>query len=247
MKLKELEDFYWFPPILRKYQMELIGIMVSQFGLYQGVAKMIANDLRAHNLSNITDLCSGSGFPALYIHKKLDIHSLNTTLTDKFPQQISPTEGVLYLTDQIDVNNMELENDTYYTMFNAFHHFESDEQQHLIQKICDKNSHLLIVEIVQPTIVNVILVTLASTLGVWLLCPFIRPFEWKRLIFTYIIPINVLTVLIDGYISILKSKSKQQYKGHFERHFPESSQIAVQSHLNFPAFLVTIKVSPINA
>ncbi len=244
MKLKELEDFDWFPLILRKFQMELIGVLVSQFGFYHHVVKMIKRDLMKSNMADITDLCSGSGLPAIYVHQKLALSNLKTTLTDKFPQGISGIEGVEYLTSSVDVNNLELEENTYYTMFNAFHHLESNERKQLIQKVLDKNSHLMIVEIVQPTILNFILVTLASTLGVWLLCPFIKPFEWKRLFFTYIIPINVLTVLIDGYISILKSKTVQQYRSEFATMFNDMSRIQISSHLSFPAYLVTIKISP---
>lgn len=244
MKLKELEDFDWFPPILRKYQMELIGILVSQFGFYHQVVKMIKRDLMKSNLANIIDLCSGSGLPAIYVHQKLTVSNLQTTLTDKFPQGISDFEGVEYLTTSVDVNHLVPEANTYYTMFNAFHHLESNERKQLIQKVLDKNSHLMIVEIVQPTILNFILVTLASTVGVWLLCPFIKPFDWKRLFFTYIIPINVLTVLIDGYISILKSKTVQQYRSEFATMFNDMSRIEISSHLSFPAYLVTIKISP---
>jgi len=244
MKLKELEDFDWFPPMLRKYQMELIGILVSKFGFYHQVVKMIKRDLLKFNKAHITDLCSGSGLPAIYVHQKLTVSNLHTTLTDKFPQQISGIEGVEYLTTSVDVNDLEPEVYTYYTMFNAFHHLESNERRQLIQKVLDNNSHLIIVEIVQPTFINVILVTLASTLGVWLLCPFIKPFDWKRLFFTYIIPLNVLTVLIDGYISILKSKTKNQYRSEFTTMFNDMSRIEISSHLSFPAYLVTIKVSP---
>ncbi|HMR87758.1 MAG TPA: hypothetical protein PKD51_06370 [Saprospiraceae bacterium] len=244
MKLKELEDFDWFPPMLRKYQMELIGILVSQFGFYHQVVKMIKRDLIKFNKAHITDLCSGSGLPAIYVHQKLTVSNLQSTLTDKFPQQISGIEGVEYLTTSVDVNDLEPEAHTYYTMFNAFHHLEYNERRQLIQKVLDNNSHLIIVEIVQPTFINVILVTLASTVGVWLLCPFIKPFDWKRLFFTYIIPLNVLTVLIDGYISILKSKTKNQYRSEFTTMFNDLSRIEISSHLSFPAYLVTIKVSP---
>ncbi len=244
MKLKELEDFDWFPPILRKYQMELIGILVSQFGFYHRVVNMIQQDLMKSNIIHIIDLCSGSGFPAIYVHKKLTVSNLKTTLTDKFPQQINDIYGVDYLTSTIDVNNLDLDRNSYYTMFNAFHHFESKERKQLIQKVLDNNSHLMIVEIVQPTIFNLILVTLASTVGVWLLCPFIKPFEWKRLFFTYIIPLNVLTVLIDGYISILKSKTVHQYRSELATMSNDMSRIEISSHLSFPAYLVTIKVSP---
>jgi hypothetical protein len=35
---------------------------------------------------------------------------------------------------------------------------------------------------------------------------------WRKLLFTYIIPLNILTISIDGIISVFKSKSKNQFK-----------------------------------
>jgi hypothetical protein len=84
---------------------------------------------------------------------------------------------------------------------------------------------------------------LASTLGVWFLCPMIRPFEWKRLIFTYILPLNVLTVLIDGYISVFKSKSSKDYTLTLETLFPAQTGITICEHSAFPAKIITIKIN----
>jgi hypothetical protein len=47
------------------------------------------------------------------------------------------------------------------------------------------------------------------------LTPFIRPFSLKRMIFTYIIPINIITITFDGIVSVLKSRSVKQYQGLF--------------------------------
>ena len=207
MALKELEDYPWFPAILRKYQMEFIGIMVSKLRLYNKVVDIISEDLNKYGITDIEDLCSGSGFPAIFMHNNVDINRLTTTLTDKYPQIINTTTDIDYHQETKDITTLEISPRKYYTMYNAFHHFDTKDQKALIQKVINNKGHLLIVEIVQPTIFHFLLVTLASIFGVILLCPLIRPFEWKRLFFTYIIPINLLTVLIDGYISILKSKT----------------------------------------
>jgi ubiquinone/menaquinone biosynthesis C-methylase UbiE len=244
MKLKELEDFDWFPAIFRKYQMELIGVLVSKFGIYRHVSHMIHEDLIQQKMSSITDLCSGSGLPAVFVHKNIGIKKLQTSLTDKYPQSIIPLPGVYYVSQSINVLDMPMEKATYYTMYNAFHHFDTHEQQKIVLNALDSNAHLLIVEIVQPTLFNVLSITLASTIGVLLFCPFIKPFEWKRLWFTYVIPINVLTVLIDGYITILKSKSEKQYQAYFKQIFNDDARIKVSSHRRFPANILTIKISP---
>lgn len=244
VKLQELEDFHWFPAILRKHQMELIGILVSFFGFYRKIADTIKKEMVQHHIHHATDLCSGSGSPAVYVFKRLSQPGFSMELTDKFPQQVSLPSGMNYIGHPVDVHDLLPKADRYYTMFNAFHHFDKDEQQKMIQKFLDHKSHLVIVEIVQPTLLHVVLVTLASTLGVWLLCPLIRPFDYKRLILTYLIPINVLTVLTDGYISILKSRTERQYKQDMAEMFENTNRIQVSSQWSFPAQLIIIKVSP---
>lgn len=244
VKLKELEDFHWFPAILRKHQMELIGILVSFFGFYRKIADTIKKEVVKHHIHYATDLCSGSGSPAVYVYKRLNQPGFSMELTDKFPLEVSLPSGMNYIGHPIDVHDLLPKAEIYYTMFNAFHHFDKDEQQKMIQKFLDHKSHLMIVEIVQPTLLHVVLVTLASTLGVWLLCPLIRPFDFKRLILTYLIPINVLTVLTDGYISILKSRTERQYKKDMAEMFENTNRIQVSSQWSFPAQLITIKVSP---
>ena len=40
---------------------------------------------------------------------------------------------------------------------------------------------------------------------VLLLTPFVRPFSWARLLFTYVIPIAVPLIVFDGIVSCLRS------------------------------------------
>ena len=243
LKIKELEDYAWFPAILRKYQMEMIGQTVSYFGFYHTIANRIKADLTTYGVKSITDLCSGSGQPGIYVHRKLQMPEVETLLTDKYPQQIKSHIGVVYSPNSLDINDLNPDAATFYTMYNAFHHLNDNEQKTLIQKVLTTKSQLMIVEIVQPGLLNIFMVTLASTLGVWFLCPMIRPLEWKRLIFTYILPLNVLTVLIDGYISVFKSKSIKDYTLTLETLFPAQTGITISEHRAFPAKIITIKIN----
>ena len=243
IRIKELEDYSWFPAILRQYQMELIGMIVTVFGLYRNVANIIKTDLKMSNQTYIIDLCSGSGLPAIYIHQKLEINDLKTLLTDKYPQNVVLENGISYKQDSFDINDLNPGADNYYTMYNAFHHLSDDEQKRLIEKIIDSKSRLMIVEIVQPTLIDIGLVTFASTLGVLLICPLIKPHDWKRILFTYILPVNIITVLIDGYISVFKSISKNDYIKKMHKYFPNNTEIFVSQHTSFPTRIITIKIN----
>jgi hypothetical protein len=48
-------------------------------------------------------------------------------------------------------------------------------------------------------------VLLATTAGQVLLSPFVLPFRLSRLLFTWVLPVNIVTVCFDGIISVLKA------------------------------------------
>jgi hypothetical protein len=211
MKLKELEDYEDFPKSLRQFQMDFIGTMTRVLKLYKPIATIIEGSLSNGNKKQIMDLCSGSGHPAIYIHKQLrEIDA--TLLTDKFPQLIKENKGIIYVENSIDILTMSFNSQYFYTMYNAFHHFTDVEQKSIVSKLKSANASFLIVEILQPNLLSLLQVILASSLGQLLITPFIKPFSSKRLLFTYIIPINIFTVLFDGVVSVIKSKSVNAYK-----------------------------------
>jgi hypothetical protein len=41
-------------------------------------------------------------------------------------------------------------------------------------------------------------------LAVWLLTPFIRPFRWSRLFWTYVVPVVPFAMMFDGVVSCLR-------------------------------------------
>jgi hypothetical protein len=211
MKLKELEDYENFPPILRKFQVETIGYLVQLFGVYKPVVKIMDSLLYKNKFIQIVDLCSGSGLPSIFIKKNM-AQNLPFVLTDKFPQTIPTTIGISYTNESVEILHIEPQRDTLYTLYNAFHHFTDEEKYSLIEKFKRHNATLLIVEVIEPSVFAFVQVLLASTLVQLCIAPFIKPFSWLRLLFTYIIPINIITVLVDGIISILKSKSKNKYQ-----------------------------------
>jgi hypothetical protein len=110
---------------------------------------------------------------------------------------------------------MEFKPGTFYTMFNAFHHFKDKEKVKIVQEIQNSGSTAFIVEILEPTIFCLLKIFFTTTIGSLVLTPFIRPFSLKRLFFTYILPVNILTITFDGIVSVLKSRSVKQYQDLF--------------------------------
>ncbi len=212
--MKELEDYNWFPTTLRNFQTEFIGFVVSKFNVYGGfVEHLKKNSLLSQTM---TDLCSGSGEPATSIFKKSNCFK-ELVLTDLYPNFLNTSdERISYETKSMDVLAMEFNRDGCYTMFNAFHHFSNESKLEIIQKIQESGSNAFFAEILEPRLVCLLKVILATSLGTIIFTPFIQPFSFKRLLFTYIIPVNILTITFDGIVSVLKSRSHKQYQKLFE-------------------------------
>jgi hypothetical protein len=209
--VKELEDYDWFPGLLRKQQLDFIGNVVKWFALYQPLVPVLRQILQQNKLQSITDCCSGSGAPAIYLHQQLK-GMAHSVLTDKFPQTLPEKEpGVEYIAESRNVLQLQPGTQQLYTMYNAFHHFSDDEQKKIMRQFADSRSHFLIAEILQPDVFTLIKIIFTTTIGQWLLTPFIRPFSAVRLLFTYLLPVNIITVTYDGIISVLKSKTASQY------------------------------------
>lgn len=209
MFLKELEDYPWFPSYLRKMQLEYVGWISVQLKLYKPALELLGK----FPSNKWTDLASGSGWPAFYLQKNAS-HQIHYTLSDLYPDSVSNE-----VKNQVEIkleplNLIELEPETgkQYSIFNAFHHFSLEQQKQLINKMKEAKASCIIAEVLEPTWICFLQVTLAAFILQPLTSWAIRPFSILRLITTYIIPIQLITVAWDGWISVLKSKTAKQYK-----------------------------------
>jgi hypothetical protein len=225
--VKELEDYRWFPQRLRRYQMDFIGNLAQWLHLYRPLVPVAQQLMQQNQLQQITDCCSGSGVPAIYIQRQLQpIPPL--ILTDQYPQTITAATDVHYTATPVDVLQLMPQPDQLYTLYNSFHHFTTAAQQALLQRFAHTKASCLIAEILEPNIFVFIKIVLTTTLGQLLAAPFIKPFSWGRLLFTYLLPINLITVTYDGMVSVLKSKSVTSYS-------------ALISNIQAPGYTFTVK------
>ncbi len=237
--MKELEDYYWFPSVLRNFQTEFIGFVVTTFNIY-GVFIHYLKTLDL-SLQSMTDLCSGSGQPAISIFRKSNCFS-SLSLSDKYPNNKKLNESeISYEILSKDVLEMEFENGTCYTMFNAFHHFKDEEKLKIVQKIQISGSNAFIVEILEPTVFCLLKILFTTTIGSLLLTPFIHPFSLKRMFFTYILPINIFSITFDGIVSVLKSRSVKQYQNLYANNENAIKIIRLKNKLSA---LVVIQIEP---
>lgn len=190
--------------------------------------------------SVMMDVCSGSGIPAQHLFHQSD-HFQSLILTDKFPIKTDFSDvRIQYLNQACDILDMPFDKSYCYTMLNAFHHFNEDEQNSIIKNCESSGAELYIIEILEPSFICLIKVFLAGTLGVVCLTPFIGKMTWQKFILTYIIPLNILTITIDGLISVFKSKSRKTFHNQIAT-FSKHTEVFCLNSLAGPITIIHIK------
>ncbi len=243
--IRELEDYNWFPSMLRRFQMDYIGSLVTWLKLYQPLVPVLQQLTEANQIFIIQDICSGSGIPATAMQHTVKNIS-NTVLSDKYPDaSFINSDTIAYLKASTDVLLLVPQPAICYTMYNGFHHFSNDEQKELVKKMAFAKSVFLFAEILEPVFFTMIKIIFASTLLQLFAAPFIQPFSLSRLFFTYIIPVNVFTGLYDGIISVMKSKSVKQYRKLLDGISGTDFEITVKKHNHWKGSVVSIKGNPV--
>ena len=244
MFLKELEDYPWFPTQLRKMQLEFVGWISVQLRLYRPVLEII----RRFPTQTWVDLGSGSGWPAFYIQKNAS-PKIHYTLSDLYPDSVSDEVKKYIAVENSPLNLLEFqpEQGKQYTLFNAFHHFTSEQQRELIQKMKTAKAGCIVAEVLEPSLLSFIQVTLAAFLVQPLTAWAIRPFSILRILTTYILPIQLITVAWDGWLSVLKSKSLQRYQELVEDLADSEYSIEVKRIPQLQGNLIVIIAQPISA
>ena len=242
--IKELEDYNWFPKILRRFQMEYIGSIIKWADYYQPLVLITNKLLKENNINIIQDLCSGSGMPAVYMQEQIG-DNYTTILSDKFPEpSFVNSTTVNYLQQETDVLHLLPQQEIMYTMYNAFHHFSDEDKVRLLQKFQQANAPFIIAEILQPDLLTLGKIFFTTTILQLIAVPFVQPFSLLRLLFTYIIPVNLFTITYDGMVSVFKSRSVKQYQQLIQSISNENYNIYVDRYSSWKGAVICIKGNP---
>lgn len=220
LHLFELEDLPWFPRTIRDLATDYLHFMETTFALHRPVVPLLRDAVQQSGSTRVVDLCSGGGGPTLALHKALiaDGLTISFTLTDKYPNvaafrslAAAHPEGISYVEDSVDATDVPRELVGFRTMFNAFHHFAPAAGRAVLQSAVDAAQPIGVFEIPERTIAMTIPL-LFTPLYVAVATPFIRPFQWRRLLWTYLLPLVPLTCWWDGIVSELRAYTVPELK-----------------------------------
>jgi hypothetical protein len=143
---------------------------------------------------------------------------VSATMTDLYPSVSSfatiaaQSQGrIAFEPASIDARDVPARLSGLRTIFNGFHHLRPEDARAVLHAAASARQPIAIFEVSDrrwPALLSILLTPIA----VWILTPFMRPFLWRRLLWTYLLPLVPLTCLWDGVVSQLRAYTVQELR-----------------------------------
>lgn len=218
--LFEIEDHSWCPVTIRDLATDYLHFIQTALPLHRAITPLVREALGASGTTRIVDLCSGGSGPLPAVIADLAESGITATatLTDLFPNipafenAARASKGAIdYVRVPVDARAVPRELTGLRTLFNGFHHFKPEDARAILLDAAHARQPIAIFEASRRTI-KTILPVLLMPLFVWIFTPFMRPFLWRRLLFTYPLPFVPLICLWDGLVSQLRAYTADELR-----------------------------------
>jgi len=219
LHLIEIHEQPWCPPGIRDGATDCLNVVANVGRQYHHVLPRLRRALRATNSPRIVDLCSGGGGPWLSLHRRLDGadgDAIPILLTDLHPNlpamhaaRAQAPGRIDYITRPVDATHVPADLIGFRTLFTAFHHFPPPTARAILQDAVNDGQGIAIFEQTRRHPLALLLMLILPWLAFWVV-PFIQPFRFSRLFWTYIIPAIPLVLCWDGMVSCLRTYSPRE-------------------------------------
>ncbi len=212
--LFEFEDLHWFPDFLRNYMTDFLQFLTNKTKLFKPVIPILENGISKSEDNQIIDLGSGGGGGLLWISNELQKTNsdLKIFMTDLYPNipafEYTKQQGnnFEYISTSVDARNIPNNLKGLRTQFLSLHHFKPKDAKKILQNAVDTDQNIAIFEGQERSLAS-IFAMIFSPVTVLFVTPFIKPFSFGRIFFTYFIPLVPLFVFWDGIVSSLRTYS----------------------------------------
>jgi hypothetical protein len=214
----ELEDQAWLPAVLRDGVTDFLQFAVNRGDLYASLAPKLADAVTRARAVQVVDLCSGGGGPweQLLGAEPAIVRQGGLLLTDFFPNDRAARAlkgrfpgRVDHVPTSVSALDVPPELVGFRTLFSSFHHFEPAQARSILQDAVDKGQGIAIAESTQRHPL-MLLYMLLTPLLVWFATPFYGSYSWKRLFWTYPVPLIPLIVMFDGLVSCMRTYTPEE-------------------------------------
>jgi hypothetical protein len=219
LHLIEIHEQQWCPAIVRDALRGVLQQAMSRMPGFEFILEDLLSAMDATGTTEVLDLCAGSGGPWVRLYPLLasDPRIERVRQTDLYPD-LPAMEAVQRDTngltiphaEPVDAIHVPPELPGLRTLFSAFHHFEPARARRILASAVADGRGIGIFEVAERSawvtffcILTAIPLTLA-------LVPFIRPFRWPYVLFTYVLPIIPLLFAFDGVVSCLRAYTPEE-------------------------------------
>jgi hypothetical protein len=217
--LVEIMDQKWCPDHVRDGITDYLRWFEHFWNIYEPIfprLKQVLGELRSER---IIDFCSGGGGPWVNLYREFDDlkeFAPMVYLTDLYPNgsafgvSRSISSGrIHFYSEPVSATNVPAHLTGFRTLFSAFHHFPPQMAKSILHDAVRNNQGIAIFEITRRNFI-VILTMCFSPLLVICTTPFVKPFRWWRLFWTYIVPAIPFAFMFDSIVSCLRTYSPRE-------------------------------------
>ncbi len=233
-ELPELHDHTWFPGFLRDLVTDALQALWRFGNSYRPILPRLSCCIKESSTgkpAEVLDLCSGGGGPWFALAHQLECDyslSVAVCLTDKYPNREASEDSdvhgnrgveshltrstgsrVSFNEDMVDATRVPASLCGFRTMFSSFHHFGPEDAREVLRSAAKANAGIGIFEVAERGM-KTMLVLCVTPFLVLLLTPWIRPFRWSRIFWTYLVPVVPFVIWFDGWVSCLRAYSLQE-------------------------------------
>ncbi len=218
LELFEIHDHRWCPAVLRNLCTDALQAVWGRFDTYRPIVPLLRYALEESKNDHVVDLCSGAGGPWLRLarnFKEKQAYKVSVLLTDLYPniegfeRTSSECESVKFCEYSVSALSVPPFLNGFRTIFSSFHHFPPDEACSILYDAVEQDQGIAIFEGADRNL-RVMLTICFLPLIVLLITPWIQPFRWSRIFWTYLMPIVPFTLWFDGIMSCLRAYSKDE-------------------------------------
>ncbi|MFA6715527.1 MAG: hypothetical protein WC082_11180 [Victivallales bacterium] len=221
LNIKEFHETRYCPAVWRDLMTDFLAFFTYHVNPYKSVMPQLKNAMEKSGCARIVDFAAGNGTYILKVTAALDpeTNKYNALLCDKFPnaesaRRIEKLSGgrIKYILEPVDILDENEKPQGFWTLFSGAHHLSPEQLRTFTECAVRQDCGIAFFEYSDRGILQALLPSLFVPFLVLLLTPLISPFSWRRLFWTYIIPVVPLLVMVDGFISHLKSYSAAEFE-----------------------------------
>mgnify|MGYP002629164714 CR=1 FL=1 len=221
MHLMEFHDQTWYPRQWRDEVTDMLALSADVADPYVGVVQRIAEVFKATGSERFVDLCAGGTGPWRSMLPHLERHlgrPPEVVLTDLFPNlnafaraETDTVGAVRGVREPIDATAVPEDLTGFRTVCAAFHHFAPDLARAILEDAVAKRQPIVILEMTSRTPLAMLGMA-AIPFFAAAITPWAKPMTLGRLLRTYVMPVLPATLMVDGFVSCLRSYSPKELR-----------------------------------